>query len=533
MECRIWNKSIERYISYIFVAVFGLLFFGLMQWNRTLLDPDAFYHAKISLLMLEQGIVRDFPWLAFTVLTDAFTDHHFLYHIFLLPFVKFFHPLVGIKIATAIINTAFIVLFYAFLRSQKIRWAFFYVFLLLSSAPFIFRINLVKANGFSLVFIMLILFALFKRKYLWLGILSFFYVWAYGGWPIGIMLAIIFVCATFMSNLIMECGVKKSLLHCYIVALLKLKEWRAVIATGFGSLAGLVINPYFPENLKFYWHQIVQIAVVNYSSKIGVGAEWYSFDFAELFSYSGLVFLVFGFGMLLFILSVGDAERRPIKLEKIRNIFFFTICAGAFFILTLKSKRYSEYAYPFMVLASAFLINTFYSKEIYLRIKKNFLRIFKFRVFYKIFLVFIAVLFILSFGANFWRIKTGLGEGFSFGKYKEAMDVAQENSEFGDMIFHSDWDDWPMLFYYNVYNRYIVGLDATFMYKKSPELYKKWREICWDKFEGDSYPVIKDEFGAKLIFIAEWDIERMDEQFKNDERYELIYEGDGKVYKVE
>jgi hypothetical protein len=141
-------------------------------------------------------------------------------------------------------------------------------------------------------------------------------------------------------------------------------------------------------------------------------------------------------------------------------------------------------------------------------------------------------MFVLNFGLNFCKIKQELGRGFGFDYYKEAMAVAKKNSGPGDIIFHSDWDDWPMLFYHNDYNRYIVGLDATFMYKYSPELYKEWRDITWGDFKGDPYPIIKNDFRATLIFVAKNDTGAMDKYFKDDARYELLYDKEGKVYKV-
>ena len=138
----------------------------------------------------------------------------------------------------------------------------------------------------------------------------------------------------------------------------------------------------------------------------------------------------------------------------------------------------------------------------------------------------------LAFGASFKRVRNDLSHGFGFEKYKKAMDAARNNSNKDDIIFHSDWDDWPMLFYHNTYNKYTVGLDARFMSGYNLELYERWRDICWGKYEDDVYPVIKNDFNAKIIFIAEGDMEKMDKYFKDDNRYEMLYDGEGKVYKI-
>ncbi|MFC1612540.1 hypothetical protein ACFL29_01685, partial [Patescibacteria group bacterium] len=467
------------YLRYIFVVIFGFIYFGLIQASSAFADPESFYHTKITVLMLKQGIIKDFPWLVYTVLTDIYIDHHFLYHVFLLPFVKFLPAFIGAKVATVFINTGFIVLFYGFMRSQKIKWPFFFVFLLLSSAPFIFRIDLVKASGFSLVFIMLILILMFQRKYIWLGIISFFYVWAYGGWPLSIILAGVFLFASFIANLLLNDYKWKKLL--------KKLEWRPLIATVLGSSAGLLINPYFSQNLKFYWIQTIQIALVNYKAKVGVGAEWYGFEATELITYGGGIFLVLFAGMLFFFGRIAIKKKININYKVIRNIFFFLICAGFFFVLTLKSRRNTEYSFPFLVMTAAFIFKYFWDKDVYQWLKKNFLKIFKWEILYKVFLAYLGVMLVIAFGANFWRIKTGLAEGTPFDKYKIAMEVVKNNTEPGEIIFHSDWDDWPMLFYHNIYNRYIVGLDATFMYKYNVELYEKWRDITWGDYVEDPY----------------------------------------------
>ncbi|MBU1179529.1 hypothetical protein KJ885_01150 [Patescibacteria group bacterium] len=537
------------YLKYILVALFAALFFGLMQANKVFVDPDSFYHTKIAVFMLKQGIVRDFPWLVYTTLPEIYTDHHFLYHIILLPFVKFIPPLIGSKVAAVFINTGFILLFYGFLRNphptsplergrKEGVWPFFFVFILLSGAPFIFRIDLVKASGFSLIFIMLILFALFRRRHIWLVAISFFYVWAYGGWPLGILLSGIFLVSSMIANMIFNTRKEATLLHCYIVTLLRRSEWKPLVATVLGSLAGLVINPYFPQNLKFYWIQIVQIAVVNSKIKIGVGAEWYGFELPNLVNYSAGIFLVLGVAMLFFfghiMVGVQNSEslQKKINYKAIRDILFFTICAGTFFVLTIKSCRNTEYSFPFMLLAGAFILKYFYDKDVYLYLKKNFLRIFRREILYKIFLIYLVLMLGLAFGASFKRVKNDLSRGFGFEKYKKAMEIAQENTKKDEIIFHSDWDDWPILFYHNTYNKYIVGLDARFMSNYNSELYEKWRDICWGKYENDVYPAIKQDFNAKIIFIAEGDIEKMDKYFKDDNRYKLLYNHDAKVYKL-
>src|SRR3989338_4170402 len=69
----------------IFVALFGFL-----QRHPTILDSDSLYHAKIVEFLSQGILVKNFPWLPLTLLANYYTDHHFLYHLILVPFVLFF-----------------------------------------------------------------------------------------------------------------------------------------------------------------------------------------------------------------------------------------------------------------------------------------------------------------------------------------------------------------------------------------------------------------------------------------------------------
>ena len=535
--CKILSQIIglyrrKLYVPYVFIGIFSAAIFIFLQAEPLFADPDSFYHAKISSLMSEQLIVKNFPWLVFTNLPQIYTDHHFLYHIFLIPFVKFFNPLIGIKIATTIIDTGFILLFYSFLKSCKAKWPEFFTFLLLGSAPFMFRINLAKANGLSLIFVFFLLFALFRKKYFWLFIISFFYVWAYGGWPLGILLASLYWLSSLLSSFILRSQEENKSFHCLIVSLLKSSEWGPFVAVIAGSLAGLIINPYFPQNLQFYWVQTFQIAVVNYGSKIGVGGEWYPFDFFNLISYGWPVILSFLLAILFFAGSLMLKKQRDVEKETVTRTFFLTALSGIFFVLTLKSCRNAEYFLPFMAVTCSFLLKYFYDRDVYLYLKNNVLKILKSERNYKLLIFYVVTMIIVSFVGNVWQIKGDLSKGFSFNKYKEAATIMAESSKAGDIVFHSDWDDWPILFYNNSKNYYIVGLDATFMYEYNQNLYQKWRDITWGKYDGDAYTAIKDDFDARLVFIADGDIQKMDKYFNADERYELLYNGEGKVYRI-
>src|SRR5205085_6118744 len=69
----------------------------------------------------------------------------------------------------------------------------------------------------------------------------------------------------------------------------------------------------------------------------------------------------------------------------------------------------------------------------------------------------------------------------------------------GAMVFNTDWDDFPMLYYYNPNNPYIVGLDPTYLYDRDPALWKLYARITLGE-EDDPAPLIRERFGAEYVF---------------------------------
>ncbi|MFQ5412967.1 MAG: NPCBM/NEW2 domain-containing protein [Phycisphaerae bacterium] len=62
-------------------------------------------------------------------------------------------------------------------------------------------------------------------------------------------------------------------------------------------------------------------------------------------------------------------------------------------------------------------------------------------------------------------------------KIRAAMAFLKAYSEPGDVVFTDDWDIFPVYFYYNSYNHYIVGLDPEFTHHRDPELWDRYVKI--------------------------------------------------------
>ncbi|MEA2088646.1 MAG: hypothetical protein U9O55_02305 [Patescibacteria group bacterium] len=523
------EKILKYKMDYFLIFFFAFLFFLFLQSAPVLPDPDGFYHAKMTEMISKQGIVQDFPYLQFTTLKDGYIDQHFLYHLILIPSLLFSDHLIGIKCLQALINSVFIFLFYWLLKKEKIKIPLFWTIILITSSPFIFRISLIKANSLSLIFLFLGIFFIFNKKYLLLFVLSYFYVWAYGGWPLMLVLAFVFVFSQFLNKKIQRESVfRKFCSRLDFLHLYKQKQkidFKLIIICLSGIILGLVLNPYFYKNFYFYYQQIIQIGLINYQDKINVGGEWYAYPFFELAQSSLIVFFIFLIALFLFLISIKNQNAKSVSLL-ILSFFFLA--------LTLKSRRYVEYLIPFLVFTSAFII-TF-------SLKDNFVRdiCFLFSKFYKnkkiafycsaIFLIF--VFSVVTF-KEVKRTKQELSFGSNLTLYKNSAEYLQKYSFKKDIIFHADWDDFPSLFYYNNHNYYILGLDPTFMYKYDKQLYDEYARITTGEDSYDLYKKIKYDFNAKFVFFDKNHL-ALKHNLMLDNRFVLVYQDEeAEIYEIE
>ncbi len=525
------NKKIKGGIWYLalFTIVFSYFFF--LQSPEVLPDPDSFYHARISQILGEGKIQENFPYLKFTTLNDGYIDHHFLYHLFLVPFVKLMDPLQGVKIAQAFLSSLFVLLFYWFLKKERIKYSFFWTLLLVLSSPFIFRVLLIKANSLSLIFLILGLYFIFNKKYWQLFVVSYFYVLAYGGWPLMVILAIFFLTARWAEQHLIaqkwKQGLKGLLVRLKILkkkSFLEKENSMILFSVLNGVLLGIFLNPYFPKNLYFYYQQIIQIGIVNYGDKVNVGGEWSSYPFLDLMSASIIVFIFLSLSLVIFFIFF--------KKQNVKSLTLFFLL-GMFFLATLKSRRYVEYLIPFSILFSAFSITYFLKDEFYKEFKKLFwVSYVKFKfVFFVLASVLIWGFVFISF-EGVLEVKKDLSQGSNYNYYKGASDYLKNNSRPGDIVFHGDWDDFPPLFYHSPDNYYIVGLDPTFMYNYDKDLYRAYEDITMGRDRNSLYDKILNDFGASYVFLDTNHLNFNDNLIRGS-KFDLVYkDSEAFIYRV-
>ena len=468
-------------------VLFAVLFTIVQFATPALAGNDGYYHMKMGLLVREQGLKPPFVWLPLTILNrEAFYDHHLLYHAYLSLFAfgdSGDALTLGGKIASVIMPALAFVAIWWLLHGQGVRWASLWTLGLFAvSEAFLYRMSMPRAQSASLLLLALGLHWMLHRRYRWLIPLGFMYVWLYNGFPLLILLAAI-----------------------YIVATERRVEWRAIAYPALGIGLGLIVNPYFPQNVAFILNHL--------APKIGesatpVGNEWYPYETWTLVENSGFALAAFVLGAL----ALGWRGRRIDRPTL--TAFLLSVVFG---LMLFKSRRFVEYFPAFTLVFAALAITpildslrrsslgsddfsrsgeTATEVATTSRIRDR-LSLLARRNRWWVPIAFAAVL-IAPLAITLAQAREAMTRSRPPDQYAAASAWLKENRPPGSMVFQTDWDDFTRLFFYNTSNLYTIGLDPTYMQLADAGLYDEWVRISKGKVDHPS-DAIRSRFGGEVV----------------------------------
>jgi hypothetical protein len=431
-----------------------------------------------------------FTWLPLTTL-DArnYVDHHLLFHFFQIPFTWSGNLRLGAKISATIFASFAVFSCFWFLIRYRIRYALVWLLALLGcSAPFLYRMSMAKAPPFAIIYLIVAIHLLFRKKYWPLIPLSFVFAETYDMFVLLILATILWTVVTGWTE--------------------RRFEWRPVVWVLAGSVAALIINPYFPRNLHLlYEHLKIKLTPSDFSTS--VGKEWYPYDSWEFLGNS----IVACVAMVAGYISFDPSDRK-----RSTHSLFFLLFSTALMIMTMRWKRIAEYWPPFAVIFAAFALQPWLSgaRSALTQLSSDMLdelqpfldrpgtratnRETELRELWRtIGVAVVAVLLAVALFANIRVTMKDIASSDPDSFYKAGAEWLQKNVPANDLIFNTDWDDFPRLFYYDPSHRYITGLDPTYLYDRDPALSKLYDRITLGK-EEDPGPLIRDRFGARYVF---------------------------------
>lgn len=445
----------------LFIALFAFIQYG----TPALAGTDGYYHIKMGYLIRQQGLKPDFPWLPYTILNPTdFYDHHLLYHVYLALFASV-DPAVdgglaltqGAKFASILMPSLAFVAIWWLLRSQRVPWpALWAVGLFAVSEAFLYRLSMPRAQSASLLVLVLGLHWLLQSRYRLLLPLGFVYVWLYNAFPLLLMVAAVYIAATLLLE--------------------RRLAWSALIYPALGIGLGLVLNPYFPQNVTFILdHLLTKVG----ESAVPVGVEWDPYNTWTVVINSGMSLLVF----LLGALALGW---QPQRLS--RNMLVAYLLSILFGLMLFRSRRFIEYFPAFSLIFLAFSATPLLRQWCEKRPGLN-----------RLLPLALSLLLAIPLSLTVTQARTSLAGSKAADYYADAALWLHAHAPPGAMIFQSDWDDFPRLFFYNSSAIYTAGLDPTYLSNYDADLYQAWQQITVGNVHNPSEP-IREQFGALYVF---------------------------------
>lgn len=452
--------------SGLFVA--AVILFAAVQWATPgIVGNDGYYHIKMAHLMRQEGLTPAFEALPNTILNAAdYYDHHLLFHLFLAPFAGI-DPAVdggvgltqGAKIATVLLPALAVVAVWWLLRGRGVPFAAVWALGLFAvSEAFLYRMSMARAQSGAVIILVLALHWLLTGRHKWLAPLGFLFVWFYNAFPLLLVVA----------------GV-------YAVAVLMLERrlcWSAVAYPAVGIALGLIINPYFPENVVFIaGHLLPKVG----ESVVPVGNEWSPYETWTLVENSGIALAA----VLLGALALGWREER-IDLASLTALGL----VGVFGLMVFKSRRFVEYFPPFALIFLAFASAP---------LLRQWRATVAGRPAYRAAAAAVVVVAGLLVFVTLRDARSLVADSKPFDLYADAMLFLRAEAPDGVTIFQTDWDDFTRQFFYFDEARYINGLDPTFMQLHDEALYEEWVDITRGRIDAPG-AAIRDRFGADYVF---------------------------------
>jgi hypothetical protein len=444
----------------LFVALFGYVQYG----SAGLAGNDGYYHIKMAYLMRQEGIKPDFVWLPFSILNaDTYYDHHFLYHLYLSLFASVDPALDhgraltgGAKIASTILPALAFVAIWWLLRQQNVPWAALWTLGLFAvSEAFLYRMSMARAQSASLLVLAFGLHWLLQERYRLLLPLGFLYVWLYNAFPLLLVVAAVYVMAVALTE--------------------RRLPWQALFYPALGIGLGLLINPYFPQNVTFV---INHIGPKLGESSIRVGNEWYPYQTWTLVQNSGYALAAFFLG----VMALGWREKR---ID--RATLTALLLTAVFGLMVFNARRFIEYFPAFVLIFAALAAAPLLRRR----------RDGGWRRLVIPALMLLLLLWPLVSTLNLAR--AAVGRSLPPDQYAGASLWLRATAEPGALVFQTDWDDFPRLFFYNSRNVYTAGLDPTYLELYDAELYAAWVSLTRGQIEQPS-GMIRDRFGAAYVF---------------------------------
>ncbi len=399
-------------------------------------NPDSYYHVGTAALYAEHGWLRDFPWLGYTVLGHHFTDVHLLLHLALAPLAGLCQPQIAQRLSVILMSTGLAASLWLVLRRWKVGAPAVWVTLALFGSPFlaIYAVSLKGGAAFFIILVWLI-DAIWARAVRRTFVLSWLSVYAYVGAPVLVPLVLVFFVVVWLWD--------------------EAPPWKLVAAVVAGLVAGLLVNPFWPDQWGHIASEIASVFTRPANLPAGQlrGSEWLAIPTNVLLRIS------FAFLAAWFVLLVR-------QLGRDRRVSAGT-AAGAVVALGLLCGA--------MMAGPKILYLFFLTSVLFVPRLAHALRPWPRRV-----AIGAALLATLNAGYTVRETYRQTRGHPTPEDYAAVAHYLEASTPKGQVVVAA-WDDFPGLFLFDRHNRYVVGMNPEFLLRENEKRFNAYAMLFLGK----------------------------------------------------
>jgi hypothetical protein len=453
-------------ISVLLVFGFFLICFLFIYISLPVVSSgdDHYFHFRFAEQLVQNGFFNSFhhfQTLYFTNITNGehLMYYNFLFYAVLIPFT-FLNPLfLGIKLF-AVFSVALIgTILYFLFKKMDIRYSFFWTvgFFSAIGVGSFWRLFLSRPFVLSPIIILLLIFAIHKKRYFWIFFLSFICLfWHTATFLVPLMGAVVYFLVYFFYQ-------KKYL-------------WKELLLVFLGTLfsvfVAFLVDSGFFISIRDNLFSVLS-SVLNTKVNISEGNEVYPKNFFDLFNQNVFLCVMFLSAVVVYVLAFLEEIKKVSnfdnvsKSRKIITMVFFVLSSVFIVAISNISNRFTDF---FIFFGWIFIVFVFSELFSYIEFTKiNLKKFFGY--------AFFVCLIYLFFNNSLQLNDMFASSGSRPETFKEVGSYLSKNLKKGDIVFNVDWGWFPQLYYYAPEQNYVIGLEPKLTYLYNPRLYWLWQNI--------------------------------------------------------
>lgn len=516
-----WRASAVHWLPTVAAVLLCAGALGWLQFSfRGLEDGDSYFHTRAARELDLHGVRRTFPQAGFSTWSTRYSDKDWLFHVFLIPFQRAGLRASGTtgdpsavedlvtpgKSAMAVL---YLLLFSALawaLRASRARYPWLWILLYLGIDRLVlYRLLPVRPGILGVLFVLLEVGLVARRNGPGLAAAGALHAYSHSSMFLAPLLAGVTVAARFVRQEPLP---------------LRLLAWSVA-----GPLAAFVVHPYFPNNLGIAWEQLAGVAQNVWFGSNEIPVELFG---EELLGMSTAAFVGWAPGLLPAAGGIVAFLAGPRRIST--DGLALTLFSGLLLAAGFLSFRFMDFFLPVAVVLGARLWSELAGAEPLRALARRSPRgVALAGGLLALCLAGVAAKrSVLVTHEQIARTVTGQE------RQRHAVEFLRRAAAPEDVVYHSFWYDFAVLYHYRPEGRYIEALDPIFFHRHDPRLFRESVAIM-NGTAADPHGVIRGDFGADWVFVTKhYLFERMAQSLARDARFRLAYEDDeALVYRVE